>query len=128
MIRISAEKLHAEEEPARSCNSCGKLRLLSDFYKSKLGRYGRRSKCKECMREEGAEFRDKYKSDGWKVYYLPEEHYVGMASDLKRRLNTHRRGGRIIENYEIIAKFERAVDAHFFETHLHIRGYYGFNY
>ena len=60
------------------------------------------------------------------VYYLPEEHYVGMTNCLKRRLSAHKSQGKIIDGWEVVANFKRAVDAHLFETRLHCMGYEGF--
>ena len=62
------------------------------------------------------------------VYYLPEEHYVGMTDCLSKRLTGHKNAGRIIEGVETIARFERAVDARWFEAMFHQRGYQGFHY
>ena len=59
-------------------------------------------------------------SNGYFVYYLPEEHYIGMTNYLKRRMYQHRKKGKCTEGMEIVACFERSVDAHWsFET-----GYY----
>ena len=110
------------------CKKCGFTKSLEDFYPDEKTKIGRRSRCIKCIKKEGEEHRAQKKADGWKVYYLPEEHYVGIACNLTRRLNKHARDGRITDNYEIIAKFERAVDAHLLETMLHVRGYIGFNY
>ena len=43
-------------------------------------------------------------------------------------MSDHRnlRHGRITEGYEILAYFEREVDAHLLETMLHQRGYHGY--
>ena len=60
------------------------------------------------------------------VYYLPEEHYVGITNDVVRRMRVHRHKGKIVDDYEIIARFERAVDAHSLETMFHQRNYNGF--
>ena len=62
------------------------------------------------------------------VYYIPEEHYVGISVYPKGRMCDHSKNGRITDNWEIIASFERGVDAHWFETLLHMRGYNGYNY
>ncbi len=61
------------------------------------------------------------------VYYLPEEHYVGITNDVAARCSAHRRRyGRITEGFEVLASFERRVDAAWFEVMLHQRGYHGF--
>ena len=61
-----------------------------------------------------------------KVYYLPEEHYIGIANNIKSRIRNHKSSGKITEGWIIVAKFERRVDAHLMETMFHVRGYQGF--
>ena len=61
------------------------------------------------------------------VYYLPEEHYVGRTLDVVARMRSHKHNGKITDGYEIIARFERTVDAQWLETMFHQRNYNGFN-
>ena len=60
------------------------------------------------------------------LYYLPEEHYVGITNNVYRRMNYHRSSGKHVEDVEIVAKFKRQVNAHLYETMLHSFGYEGF--
>ena len=60
------------------------------------------------------------------LYYLPEEHYVGITNNMYVRMKHHKYKNKYIEDVEIIAKFERQVDAHLYETKLHSMGYEGF--
>lgn len=60
------------------------------------------------------------------VYYLPEEHYIGITHNVKHRMRTHHRNGKMVDGYEVIARFERRVDAIWFEAMFHQRGYIGF--
>ena len=60
------------------------------------------------------------------VYYIPEEHYVGMTQNVEKRMKNHQKRGKYIDNYEVLGCFERRVDAHLFETMFHVRGYHGF--
>lgn len=60
------------------------------------------------------------------VYYLPEEHYIGMTNNVHRRIRHHDFSGKIVDDYEILARFSRQVDAHLFETKLHSMDYNGF--
>ncbi len=62
------------------------------------------------------------------VYYLPEEHYIGMTNNIKRRMRMHTVKGKFTEGFEIIASFERSVDAHYLETMFQMRGYNGYIY
>ena len=61
------------------------------------------------------------------VYYLPEEHYVGITTSISNRMKSHKRT-KIVDGMEILARFERHVDAHLFETMLHQRGYNGYSH
>ena len=67
------------------------------------------------------------KDDFTYVYYLPEEHYIGVSINMKDRMKSHNRKGKIVEGMEIVSKFEREVDAYWLEICFHQRGYNGFN-
>lgn len=107
-------------EKEYKCENCGK----SYFTVNKANR-------KWCTRSCGAQAR---KKDGFHhVYYLPEEHYVGVTCNVINRMAMHRRPrrgkrGLITEGYQILSSFKRAVDAHWFEVMLHQRGYVGSRY
>ncbi len=106
----------------RKCKICNETKPLEDF--PKRGHL-RRHKCKPCYSEYISGYVDNNK-DGYRVYYLPEEHYVGMTGKhMGHRLYNHKKKGRITEGCEILAIFERAVDALWFEVMLHQRGYHG---
>ena len=60
------------------------------------------------------------------LYYIPEHHYVGITNNVTKRMIAHRADNKITEGYEVLAKFERRVDAHYVETLFHMRGYQGF--
>lgn len=87
-------------------------------------KYSARNREREKARSKA--WRESGKEDLVSLYYLPEEHYVGITSNVKYRMQSHRRDGKITERYEIIGKFERRVDAHWLETKFHQRGYNGF--
>ncbi len=86
----------------------------------------------EAQKEQQREYdKKRYRAnkDGYvTVYYLLEEHYVGRTVNLKSRLKHHKNQGKITEGCEVLAKFERDVDAQWFETMLHQRGYNGHHY
>ena len=63
-----------------------------------------------------------------RVYYLPEEHYVGITNHISHRMGAHTTSNYITDGYEILGAFERAVDAHALEVQLHQRGYRGSRY
>lgn len=87
-----------------------------------------RRKNKEALNKNTKSYYERQTTNGHYVYYLPEEHYVGMTNYLKRRMHQHRKNGRCTEGMEIVACFERGVDAHYLETLLHMRGYDGFTH
>ena len=81
---------------------------------------------KEDVLRRHKEWRAKDKSKETCVYYLPEEHYIGITDMVMQRMQHHRAAGKITEGLEIIAWFDRRVDAHYVETLFHMRGYNGF--
>jgi hypothetical protein len=46
------------DEPTKTCTRCGQTKRLSDFYKHKLGKYGRRTDCKACRCESQRKYRE----------------------------------------------------------------------
>ena len=62
------------------------------------------------------------------VYYLPEEHYIGITHYMPTRLAAHRKAGKITEGAIKVASFERHVDAAMLEIMFHQRGYNGYKY
>jgi hypothetical protein len=69
------------------------------------------------------------KKDGYyTVYYLKEEHYAGMTTNLSYRLIRHKsRHNRHIEDVEIIGKYKTKAEAARVEAALHAMGYLGRN-
>jgi len=122
----------------KKCVKCNEEKDDSEFYKSRTG-------CKSCVisyqRERYLKNPERFKSyqknrrkeifeqqGGFVVYYLPEHHYVGMTRNLTRRLNDHIKDGKITDGHEVVGSFKTAVEAHYVETSLHVRGYEGYNY
>tara|TARA_B110000858_G_C17723161_1_gene436284 strand:+ start:267 stop:674 length:408 start_codon:yes stop_codon:yes gene_type:complete len=63
------------------------------------------------------------------VYYLLEEHYVGMTKSLKYRLKEHKyKYNRHIQDVEIIGKYQTKKGATRVEAALHAMGYLGRDY
>ena len=63
---------------------------------------------------------------GYSVYYIPEEHYVGMSKNVYSRMIKHKHLGKIIDDYEVLQSFENPIEAHLMETRLHLMGYNGY--
>ena len=60
------------------------------------------------------------------VYYLPEEHYIGITHCFSNRMKKHRKNGMCVEDIEVICYFESRIDAVWMEVQFHQRGYNGF--
>ena len=103
---------------------CSKCKLITDDFTEHA--YKKSKYCRKCFREYNKK-RISYKIDKYySVYYIPEEHYVGVSNHVARRIQQHKLRGKITNDWEVIAKFERQVDAHWFETLFHMRGYNGY--
>ena len=72
------------------------------------------------------DYREAQKDGYYTVYYLKEEHYVGMTSHLYYRLAHHKSNyNRHIEDVEVIGKYETKEGALRVEAALHSMGYLG---
>lgn len=99
-------------------------------YKNKEDKAAHNKAYKEANRETINAYHKKYRAaqkDGlYTVYYLKEEHYVGMTTILQKRLNTHKSHyNRHIKDVEIIGKYQTKVGAARVEAALHSMGYLG---
>ena len=65
------------------------------------------------------------KEECYSVYYLPEEHYVGMTGGIKNRMRRHKFDGMITDGYEIVFTSTNKKEALAFEGKLHSLGYNG---
>ena len=64
--------------------------------------------------------------DGYYVYYLKEEHYVGQTKNMRRRMNGQKSDSkRHVLDVEVLAKFETRKEALAYEAKLHSMGYAG---
>ncbi len=110
----------------KKCKVCSIEKDLSEFHKciKSNGTY-LRSYCKECGRKQRRDWRDSKKDGYWYVYYLPEEHYVGVTGLIYDRMKEHQRSGNIIDGYEIIAKYKHPALALMAEALFHYCDYNG---
>ena len=107
------------------CSSCNKEKNITEFYKD---RKYYRSDCKVCTRKRNQKYREDNFDRKVKVYYLPEEHYIGITElNINERMSKHRYKGKITDGYEIIGIFDRHVDAAWLEIMFHQREYNGYN-
>lgn len=129
----------------RTCNKCHIEKTLDEYNKHPQGLLGKDSICKTCkaeyarnyrkknphvVKENNIKFRKLYleETNGYAVYYLPEEHYVGFTNNIRSRINDHSKKGKCVIDYEILCVCESPIDAHLYETMFHQRGYNGFQY
>ena len=110
---------------SKICKICKVEKPLDCYTAHKRNKGGYKPSCKECSKKYLKAWRASVCKEH-SVYYLPEEHYVGMTNNVRERMTRHRNLGKITEGYEILAVFERRVDAAWFEVQLHQRDYYGF--
>ena len=108
------------------CKTCNIKKPLTEFHKciKKNGTW-LRSYCKDCGKKARIEWRNSKKDGYWTVYYLPEEHYVGITNCVHERMNEHKFKGKIINNYEIIGKYKHPAAALMVEAAFHLHGYHG---
>ncbi len=86
------------------CIECEDILPLDNFDKG-------RNQCKKCRY-------DKLKDEFFSVYYLPEEHYVGMTGWLTDRIKTHRLRGKNVEGWKLMASFPTNIEARNYEAML----------
>ena len=81
---------------------------------------------KEAIKESNKIYNESLKDDFYTLYYLPEEHYVGVTCKLKTRLAKHRtESNRITKGYEVISTFDTKKEALDVERFMH--DYLGYN-
>ena len=128
------------------CTKCGKPKPLDDYWNHPNGKYGKRPRCKDCVRKENAEFEKTYlpkrteknsewydknkeavkegrKVSGWRWEYKPENkrrHNLkaryGISSDQYDALLASQNGNCAICGYDINDGRRAAVD------HSHVTG------
>lgn len=109
--------------------------LNKEKYKAKSkARYeSKKEELKAQMREYARKHNPKRyratKLDGFAVYLLPLENYVGVTSNLISRVATHKnKHKRNVEGATIIKEFRKEIEAYEFEEYLHLNhGYKGYS-
>ena len=88
------------------------------------------SRKKEWYSENSEAIKERYESrkDGmYTLYYLPEEHYIGITTNVYNRLKRHKGQGNHSADVEIVAKFDNKREALNTERYMHNIGYNGIN-
>ena len=79
----------------------------------------------EAMKAKIRAYKQSLKESVYTVYYLPEEHYIGITNQLKIRMQNQRLNGKITDGYEVVMKVETKREALDIESKLHKLGYNG---
>lgn len=97
--------------------------------REKAAEYARkwRAKNKDKVKEQNDKRKPKDRDLEYSVYYLPEEHYVGMTKRLSARISKHKtQHGRNTDGWRVLRTFDNPFDAHIYETQWHKMGAHGF--
>mgnify|MGYP003626692158 CR=1 FL=1 len=88
-----------------------RLRYLKnkDTQKVKVKEYYEANK--ESILSQSKKYRSSLKDNFYSLYYLTEDHYVGVTNQLKNRMYNHKNKGKHVLDYEVIATFETKREA-----------------
>jgi hypothetical protein len=65
---------------------------------------------------------------GYAIYILPDEHYIGMTKNVYNRIIKHKHKGKNVDGWKVITCFKDPMEAHLYETKLHMMGFNGFRF
>ena len=112
----------------KKCTKCKQTKPLLDYYKRGKDK-GKRPESKSCSISYRKSKRKESLDGYWRVYKLPSEKYVGITSDVKSRMNSHRSGkqtaAKNVDDIKILAKYKRVEWAIIHEAVYHLLGYDG---
>lgn len=77
------------------------------------------------LAEKAKIYAESFKDGFYTVYYLPKENYIGITSQLKQRLTSHKCKGKDVLDVEIINKYKTKREALDVEAAFHNAGYLG---
>ena len=83
---------------------------------------------KEKLKLSSKAYRDKNTDSFYTLYYLPEEHYIGVTNQPKLRFNLHKCLGKHTLDIEVVCTFSNKQQALLCERLLHSIGYNGAGY
>ena len=79
-----------------------------------MNKYPKKNRTEAVIRAEkayNARRREEMQEEGCKVYYLPEEHYVGVTWDVPNRVRMHRNAGSNIEGWRVLSCHATRIEA-----------------
>jgi hypothetical protein len=137
----------------KKCTKCNEIKLVSEFYKNKQGKFGVMSKCKVCQNEITKQryqynsesikqrakqwrknnpnymeqYRESLKNGKHHVYLLPEVNYIGITDNIKWRMGNHKSNNNIstTSSYKILHSFDNRDCALVVEDYYHELGWKG---
>ena len=78
-------------------------------------------------KDERLAYKASLKDDFYTLYYLSEEHYIGITNQPKIRIPIHSTKGKHILDYEAVSTFKTKLEALNAEKYMHSIGYNGIN-
>ena len=83
------------------------------------------SRHKEDRKAKVQAYKDTLKDNFFTIYYLPEEHYVGITNQPIIRMRNQRWNGKITTDWEVVTIVETRTEALKIESFMHSLGYIG---
>jgi len=80
---------------------------------------------KSSIKSRVKKYGESLKEDFYTLYYLKEEHYIGITNQPILRLSAHKSKGRHVLDYEVITTIANKKEALIIEKQLHSIGYNG---
>ena len=121
----------------KSCKTCSTVKSINNFSLDRFNEVTQiqyySSKCKECANNRTKEYYLKKQEESslnyYLVYYLPEEHYVGITSNPWSRMRKHKNGGRNISKWRVLYSCKTKKEAGYIEAMFQsVLGINGLNY
>jgi len=82
-------------------------------------------KNKSHIKSKALSYKQTLKEDFYTVYYLKEDHYVGITNQPKIRMQNQKRNGKYVLDYEVVVKVKTKREALDIESYLHKMNYNG---
>ena len=104
----------------------GKQRYLNrDVEQQKEYDRQRYIKNKASVKSKVLSYKQTLKDDFYTVYYLKEEHYIGITNQPKIRMQNQKRNGKHVLDYEVVTTVKTKREALDIESLLHKLNYNG---
>ncbi len=121
---------------SKKCTKCNTIKDNSDFAISKSNKDGLQYQCRTCRAEYKRERREyiskvekeRYysKKHDYVVYLMPDDNYVGVTTNLAKRMATHKcHYGRNTDGVRVLCEFKDKESARELEDFIHSLGYAG---